>query len=684
VLAFVLSLGASMRELPESPPFELVTEYSPTGDQPTAIKELVEGIREGEKFQTLLGVTGSGKTFTVANVIEQVQKPALILAPNKTLAAQLYSEFKNLFPKNAVEYFVSYYDFYQPEAYLPATDTFIEKDSAINDEIDKLRHSATRSLFERRDVIIVSSVSCIYGLGSPEAYLEMLLILDKGMRIRRDDLLRKLIEMSYSRSDIDFHRGTFRVRGDLIDIFPAYESNRALRIEFFGNQIDKLFELDPIRGIRETALSRVAIFPGSHYVASADTRRQAIITIQEELRERLGQLKSLGKIAEAQRLEQRTLFDIEMMQEMGYCPGVENYSRHLSGRKSGEQPPTLLEYFPKDWLLIADESHVSVPQVGAMYKGDRSRKSNLVEFGFRLPSALDNRPLKFEEFEALIPQAIFVSATPADFEIQKSAGRVVEQIIRPTGLLDPTIEIRPAKEQVADALLHARERAKAGERVLVTTLTKKMAEDLSQYFREQGMKVKYLHSDIDTLERVEILKELRTGKIDVLVGINLLREGLDLPEVSLVMIMDADKEGFLRSRTSLIQTFGRAARNDKGHVILYADRVTRSMNEAIGESTRRREVQMEYNKKHGITPTTVNRIDQLITDRIDLHDYVDLTADLEKDLGAGAMSVAGIRLKIQSLETEMRQQAKDLNFEKAADIRDQLLKYKELELKWGK
>jgi len=673
-----------MREINDSPKFELVTEYKPTGDQPTAIRDLVEGVREQEKYQTLLGVTGSGKTFTIANVIEQVQKPSLILAHNKTLAAQLYSEFKNLFPNNAVEYFVSYYDFYQPEAYLPATDTFIEKDSAINEEIDKLRHSATRSLFERRDVIIVSSVSCIYGLGSPEAYLEMLLVLDKGMVMRRDDLLRKLIEMSYTRSDIDFHRGTFRVRGDIVDVFPSYESNRAVRIEFFGSKIDKLFELDPIRGTRDTPLPRVAIFPGSHYVASADTRRQALITIQDELRERLGQLKSLGKTAEAQRLEQRTLFDIEMMQEMGYCPGVENYSRHLSGRKAGEKPPTLLEYFQGDWLMVIDESHATVPQIGAMYNGDRARKTNLVEFGFRLPSALDNRPLKFEEFEQVVQQTIYVSATPADYEIVKSGGRVTEQIIRPTGLLDPTIEIRPAQEQVADALAQARARAKAGERVLVTTLTKKMAEDLSQYFREQGMRVKYMHSEVETLERVEILKELRTGKIDVLVGINLLREGLDLPEVSLVVIMDADKEGFLRSRTSLIQTFGRAARNDKGHVILYADRITRSMREAMDESARRREMQHEYNVKHGIVPRTVNRIDQLITDRLDLHDYVDLTADLEKDLGAGEMTIQDIRAKITSLETDMRHEAKALNFEKAADIRDQLLKYKELELKWGK
>lgn len=673
-----------MRDVPASPPFEIVSDYKPMGDQPEAIKDLVEGIRSGEKFQTLLGVTGSGKTFTIANVIEAVQKPALILAPNKTLAAQLYSEFKNLFPKNAVEYFVSYYDFYQPEAYIPASDTFIEKDSAINEEIDKLRHSATRSLFERRDVIIVSSVSCIYGLGSPEAYLEMLLVLDKGTRIRRDDLLRKLIEMSYTRSDIDFHRGTFRVRGDTVDVFPSYESNRAIRIEFFGSQVDKLFELDPIRGTKSAPLSRVAIFPGSHYVASSDIRRQAIISIQEELRERLTQLRSLGKLAEAQRLEQRTLFDIEMMQEMGYCPGIENYSRHLSGRQAGEKPPTLLEYFPPDWLLIADESHVSVPQIGAMYKGDFSRKSTLVEHGFRMPSALDNRPLKFEEFESLIPQAIFVSATPADYEIQKSKGHVIEQIIRPTGLLDPTIEILPATNQVADALGHARNRAKLGERVLVTTLTKKMAEDLSQHFRENGMKVKYLHSDVDTLERVEILKELRTGKIDVLVGINLLREGLDLPEVSLVMIMDADKEGFLRSKTSLIQTFGRAARNEKGHVILYADKITRSMREAIDESTRRREIQSEYNLKHGIVPKTVNRIDQLVTDRVDLHDYVDLTAELEKDLGVENLSASEIKSKIQSLELEMRQFAKDLNFEKAAEVRDQILKYKELELKWTK
>ena len=673
-----------MKDIRKSPKFDLVTDYKPTGDQPEAIKQLVEGLNQKEKFQTLLGVTGSGKTFTMANVIQQCSKPSLILAPNKTLAAQLYSEFKNLFPNNAVEYFVSYYDYYQPEAYIPSTDTFIEKDSAINEEIDKLRHSATRSLFERRDVIIVSSVSCIYGLGSPEAYLEMLLVLDKGMQIRRDDLLRQLVEMSYTRNDIDFARGNFRVRGDVVDVFPSYESNRAVRIEFFGSRIEKLFELDPIRGSRETSLDRVAIFPGSHYVASSEIRRNATKTIQEELRIRLNQLKELGKAAEAERLEQRTLFDIEMMQEMGYCPGIENYSRHLSGRKSGEQPPTLLEYFPDDWLLVADESHITIPQVGAMYKGDFSRKSNLVEFGFRLPSALDNRPLKFDEFEKMLPQAVFVSATPANYEIEKSAGKVVEQVIRPTGLLDPTIEVRPATDQVQDALSMAKARAKAGERVLVTTLTKKMSEDLTQHFRENGMKVKYLHSDIETLERVEILKELRVGKIDVLVGINLLREGLDLPEVSLVAIMDADKEGFLRSKTALIQTFGRAARNDKGHVICYADRVTRSMKEAIDECERRREIQRSYNTKHGIVPQTVNRKDQLVTDRLDLHDYVDLANEVEEDLGAEIKSVAQIKKKIEDMETRMRQEAKDLNFEKAADTRDQLLRLKELELKWGK
>lgn len=585
------------RSILKSVKFSLQTTYKPAGDQPQAIEALVQGIQSGQKHQTLLGVTGSGKTFTMASVIERVGKSALIMAPNKTLAAQLYSEFKELFPQNAVEYFVSYYDYYQPEAYLPATDTYIEKDSAINEEIDKLRHSATRSLLERKDVIIVASVSCIYGLGSPEAYLNMMLVVEKGQSLRRDDLLRKLLEMNYTRSDLDFHRATFRVRGDTVDIFPAYETVRAVRVEFFGNKIEEIIELDPIRGQKLAKLDKMAIYPATHYVTPADLKHKAIKSIQEELRERLVELKSLDKKAEAQRLETRTLYDIELLQEVGFCPGVENYSRHLTGRKAGEPPPTLYEYFKKnEWILFVDESHVSIPQIGGMYRGDRARKINLVEHGFRLPSALDNRPLKFEEFENIVQQAVYVSATPSTYELEKSKGLVVEQIIRPTGLLDPTIEIKSAKQQVQDLLIEAGKRIALQERVLVTTLTKKMSEDLTDYLRKNGIKVKYLHSDIETLERIEILKDLRKGKFDVLVGINLLREGLDLPEVSLVVIMDADKEGFLRSRTSLIQTFGRAARNAKGHVILYADKMTRSMKEAIDESSRRRVIQEAYNK----------------------------------------------------------------------------------------
>ncbi|MBP7843229.1 MAG: excinuclease ABC subunit UvrB [Proteobacteria bacterium] len=663
--------------------FSLQTTYKPAGDQPQAIEALVQGIQSGQKHQTLLGVTGSGKTFTMASVIERIGKSALIMAPNKTLAAQLYSEFKELFPQNAVEYFVSYYDYYQPEAYLPATDTYIEKDSAINEEIDKLRHSATRSLLERKDVIIVASVSCIYGLGSPEAYLNMMLVVEKGQSLRRDDLLRKLLEMNYTRSDLDFHRATFRVRGDTVDIFPAYETVRAVRVEFFGNKIEEIIELDPIRGQKLAKLDKMAIYPATHYVTPADLKHQAIKSIQEELRERLVELKSLDKKAEAQRLETRTLYDIELLQEVGFCPGVENYSRHLTGRKAGEAPPTLYEYFKKnEWLLFVDESHVSIPQIGGMYRGDRARKINLVEHGFRLPSALDNRPLKFEEFENIVQQAVYVSATPSTYELEKSKGLVVEQIIRPTGLLDPTIEIKSAKQQVQDLLIEAGKRIALQERVLVTTLTKKMSEDLTDYLRKNGIKVKYLHSDIETLERIEILKDLRKGKFDVLVGINLLREGLDLPEVSLVVIMDADKEGFLRSRTSLIQTFGRAARNAKGHVILYADKMTRSMKEAIDESSRRRVIQEAYNKKHGITPQTVLKSQQSqVTDRIDQWDYWE-PPEIPKDERGVEVSLEKIREIIRDLETEMKKTAKDLEFEKAAGIRDQLLKYREMELTW--
>jgi excinuclease ABC subunit B len=669
--------------------FQLSTEFKPTGDQPVAIAELTQGLQRGEKYQTLLGVTGSGKTFTMANVIAQVNKPTLVMAPNKTLAAQLYAEFKGFFPNNAVEYFVSYYDYYQPEAYLPASDTYIEKDSAINEEIDKLRHSATRSMLERRDVIIVASVSCIYGLGSPDAYLGMMITINKGDKIRRDDFLRKLVEVSYTRSDLDFHRGTFRVRGDSVDIFPAYESARAVRVEFFGTEITGLHELDPLTGTRISALNKAVLYPGSHYVTPLDVKKRAMDGIREELRLRLTDMRSIGKTSEAQRLEMRTLYDLEMMEEVGYCPGVENYSRYMSGRKEGDPPPTLFEYFPDEWLLVIDESHVSVPQVGAMYRGDRARKTSLVEHGFRLPSALDNRPLKFEEWENLIQQVVFVSATPAEYELQKSGGVFVEQIIRPTGLLDPSIEIRPAKEQVKDLLVQCRERAAAGERSLVTTLTKKMAEDLTDYFRNQGVRVKYLHSDVETLERVEILRDLRAGKFDVLVGINLLREGLDLPEVSLVGILDADKEGFLRSRTALIQTFGRAARNTRGHVILYADRVTNSMNLAIQETDRRRDIQKAYNKKHGITPTSAirqtktditNRVDgaQNVGD-LDYHDHIN---EKLTDLEGQPLEPSDISKVISKLEIEMKAAAKALDFEKAAEIRDKVLRYRELELRW--
>jgi excinuclease ABC subunit B len=673
--------------------FQLVTEFKPAGDQPRAIQELIEGLNAREKHQVLLGVTGSGKTFTMANVIASVNKPTLVMAPNKTLAAQLYSEFKAFFPHNAVEYFVSYYDYYQPEAYIPSTDTFIEKDSAINEEIDKLRHSATRSMFERKDVLVVASVSCIYGLGSPEAYTGMMVFLNQGDKVRRDDFLRRLLEVGYTRNDFDFHRGTFRVRGDVVDIFPAYESVRALRIEFFGTEVVSIDELDPLRGTRLSKLKKVGIYPNSHYVSSGEDKKRAIATIQEELRLRLAELRSLGKLVEAQRLETRTMFDIEMMQEVGYCPGVENYSRHFSGRPPGSAPPTLFEYFPDDWLLIMDESHVSVPQIGGMYRGDRARKMNLVEHGFRLPSALDNRPLKFEEWEALIDQVVHVSATPAEYELTHAKGKIVEQIIRPTGLLDPTIEIKPVTDQVSDLMVECKKRAAVGERSLVTTLTKKMAEDLTDYFRSNGVRVRYMHSDVETLERIEILRDLRAGKFDVLVGINLLREGLDLPEVSLVGILDADKEGFLRSRTSLIQTFGRAARNAGGHVILYADRITRSMREAMDESARRRRRQEEYNKENGIVPRTILKGDrQEVTDRTDAvlpewtaamaaQDYVEV-ADVAQDESGKVIGPDEIRDLIAKLDSEMRAAAKNLEFEKAAEIRDKILKYREMDLKW--
>ncbi len=663
--------------------FKLVTSYSPAGDQPQAIAELTEGILRREKHQVLMGVTGSGKTFTMASVIEKVNKPTLVMAPNKTLAAQLYAEFKSLFPYNAVEYFVSYYDYYQPEAYVVSTDTFIEKDSAINDEIDKLRHSATRSLLERRDVLIVSSVSCIYGLGSPKEYLKMMAVFEDGQQIRRDDILRKLIEINYVRSDMDFHRGTFRVRGDVIDIFPAYESFRAIRVELFASKIEGIYDLDPLRGTKISKIPRVALFPASHYVTGADERKAAINSIQEELRERLVQLKSLGKDSEAKRLESRTLFDIEMMQEVGYCPGVENYSRHMNGGKPGDAPPTLFDYFPKDFLLVADESHVTVPQVGGMYRGDLARKQVLVEHGFRLPSALDNRPLKFEEFEAKVDLAVYVSATPSHYEMEKSEGKFTEQIIRPTGLLDPTMEIRPVKNQVADLLILVRERVQKNERILVTTLTKRMAEDLSDYLRKNDVRVRYLHSDVETLERIEILKDLRLGKFDVLVGINLLREGLDLPEVSLVAILDADKEGFLRSKTSLIQTCGRAARNVNGHVVFFADVMTKSLTATIEECTRRRKIQEEYNKKHGITPKTIAKLDQAsVMDRLDLHDYLELS-EVANELGELKIAPEKFKEEMQRIEAEMKDAARKLEFERAAELRDKLVKLKEADIKWN-
>ncbi|HHV30539.1 excinuclease ABC subunit UvrB [Acetivibrio mesophilus] len=652
--------------------FKLVSDYNPRGDQPEAIDRLVEGINRGCRGQTLLGVTGSGKTFTMANVIERVQKPTLVIAHNKTLAAQLCSEFKEFFPNNCVEYFVSYYDYYQPEAYIPSTDTYIEKDSSINDEIDKLRHSATAALFERRDVIIVASVSCIYGLGDPEDYTDLMLSLRPGMIRDRDEIIRKLVDIQYERNEIDFKRGKFRARGDILEIFPASSSDKVVRVEFFGEEIERITEIDSLTGEITGVSSHVAIFPASHYATTKSKMEKAIITIEQELTERLKELKSDGKLLEAQRLEQRTRYDLEMMQEVGFCQGIENYSRHISGRTPGSPPFTLIDYFPEDFLMIIDESHVTIPQIGAMYNGDRSRKESLVEYGFRLPSAFDNRPLKFEEFEKKINQIIFVSATPSKYE-KVNSEQVVEQIIRPTGLLDPEIVVKPVKGQIDDLIGEISERIQNNQRVMVTTLTKKMAEDLTDYLKELDFKVEYLHSDIETIERMEIIRNLRLGVFDVLVGINLLREGLDLPEVSLVAILDADKEGFLRSETSLIQTIGRAARNVEGKVIMYADTVTDSMRKAIDETNRRRKIQSEYNQKHGITPKSVQK---------GIRDVIEVTKVAEEDAkyfirgDEDSMDKDEVEKIIDKLSNEMKTAAAELQFERAAELRDKIAELK--------
>ncbi len=654
--------------------FEVVSKFKPTGDQPQAIENLSKGFIEGKKFQTLLGVTGSGKTFTMANIIEKLNKPTLIIAHNKTLAAQLYNEFKEFFPKNAVEYFVSYYDYYQPEAYVPQTDTYIEKDSSINDEIDKLRHSATAALFERKDVIIVASVSCIYGLGDPIDYNEMVISLRPGMVKDRDEVLRKLIDIQYNRNDMNFTRGTFRVRGDVVEVFPAGSSEYAYRIEFFGDEVDRITEIDVLTGEIKGLREHICVYPASHYVTSTEKMTAAIRRIQKELDERVEELKAEDRLLEAQRILQRTNYDIEMMTEMGFCSGIENYSRHLSGREAGSTPHTLIDYFPDDFLIIIDESHVTIPQIGGMYEGDRSRKTNLVDFGFRLPSALDNRPLKFTEFEEKIHQILFVSATPSKYENSHSQN-TAEQIIRPTGLLDPEIDIRPTKGQIDDLIGEINIVTAKKQKVLVTTLTKKMAEDLTDYLKENGIRVKYLHSDIDTLERLEIIRDLRMDVFDVLVGINLLREGLDIPEVSAVIILDADKEGFLRSETSLIQTVGRAARNSEGRVIMYADTITDSMRKAISETNRRRNIQEDYNKEHGIVPKTIIK---------KVHDIIKATVSVEEKKGMGldkdpeSMDRKELEKVISNVQKEMRQAAADLQFERAAELRDEVIELKKI------
>lgn len=659
--------------------FRLISDNTPKGDQPQAIAELVAGINSGEREQVLLGITGSGKTFTIANVIQETQRPTLVLAHNKTLAAQLYQEFKTFFPENAVEYFVSYYDYYQPEAYVPAADLYIEKEATVNEEIDRLRLSATRALFERHDVIVVASVSCIYGLGDPDAYYGMLIFIEPGQQIKREEFLQKLVELQYERVNVDFERGTFRVRGDVVELYPSYQ-DQAYRIEFWGDEIDSIYTIDPLLGeVLAKHETRLPIYPKTHYVMSKPVIKRAVQTIKAELEVHEKFLVEEGKIVEAQRLHQRTMYDLEMIKEMGFCRGIENYSRHLTGKQPGEPPPTLLDYLPKDALMVIDESHQTVPQLGAMYKGDQSRKGTLVEYGFRLPSAKDNRPLNFDEFEERRGQTIYVSATPGNFELEKSGGEVVEQIIRPTGLLDPIVEVRPVKGQIDDLLEECRVRAERNERVLVTTLTKRMAENLSEYFAEVGVKVSYLHSDIKTLERIKILRDLRRGEYDVLVGINLLREGLDLPEVSLVAILDADKEGFLRSERSLIQTIGRAARNSDGKAILYADKITDSMNKAISETARRREIQQAYNEEHGITPTTiVKAIDATLVTAYEA-DYFKVPLDIEN---FEEYSPKQLKETIAQLEADMRNAAREMKFEQAAEIRDKLKYLQERQLEY--
>jgi len=656
--------------------FKLVSNFEPTGDQPQAIEALTRNIRAGHRDNVLLGVTGSGKTFTMAHVIAEIGRPALVLAPNKTLAAQLYNEFRQLFPENAVEYFVSYYDYYQPEAYIPSTDTYIQKDSSINDMIDKLRHSATRSVLSRKDIVVVASVSCIFGLGAPEDYLSMRVEVKTDMELSRDKLLFELIAMHYERNDYDFSRGVFRVRGDRVEIFPAYEEDRAIRLDFFGDQIENIALIDALRGKELKRLKQATIFPASHYVTSRITRKHAVDTINTELKGRIEYFRNEQKLIEAQRIEERTNFDLEMMQELGYCHGIENYSRHLTGRKSGEPPPTLLSYFPKDYLLVIDESHIAVPQLRGMYRGDRSRKQTLVEYGFRLPSALDNRPLKFEESRERISQVVYVSATPADYELSKSKDSLIQLVVRPTGLIDPKVEVRSAENQVDNLYEEILVRQKRNERILVTTLTKRMAEDLTEYYSDLGIRVRYLHSDIKTLERMDIIQDLRFGKFDVLVGINLLREGLDIPEVSLVAILDADKEGFLRSTRSLIQTFGRAARNVRGTVLLYADKITRSMQQAMDETQRRRKIQHAYNQQHNISPETIRKE---VTQVFDFGKKNEATPKYEvaEDF-IKYKSLDDMDAVIRSLETEMRAAARALEFERAAELRDQIQELKKL------